>query len=245
MHYTQIRIVMGCATKAKSGKTKKPLTNLFAGKNQERGLMSAIKFDCSSCRQSLEAPPEMGGQTVECPSCKSALRVPSCSPDLSPTTAELEQKENVKTTEERLELLERRIKEMEAQVSTKALCILDDQGNERIQLVMVADKQTLVMRDANGTVRAMMGGNKNGLSLGMMDEKGKARVMIRVDGNGPSLVMNDQKGNSRIMVNLHNNEPGLIIADENGTGRVLIGMDENEPRLFVTDNNQRPVWTAP
>ena len=38
--------------------------------------MSDIKFNCSTCNQSLEAPPEMAGQLIECPTCKKTLEIP-------------------------------------------------------------------------------------------------------------------------------------------------------------------------
>ena len=38
--------------------------------------MSDIRFNCPSCRQSLEAPPDMAGQLIDCPSCKKTLEIP-------------------------------------------------------------------------------------------------------------------------------------------------------------------------
>lgn len=37
--------------------------------------MSDIKFNCPSCGQSLEAPPGMAGQLIDCPSCKKTIEV--------------------------------------------------------------------------------------------------------------------------------------------------------------------------
>jgi|GEM_PF-6750609 len=39
--------------------------------------MSDIKFDCSWCGQSLEAPEDMGGEVLDCPSCKRRIKIPS------------------------------------------------------------------------------------------------------------------------------------------------------------------------
>ena len=39
--------------------------------------MVAIKFQCPSCGQHLEAPPEAAGCALACPSCQSAIQVPS------------------------------------------------------------------------------------------------------------------------------------------------------------------------
>lgn len=39
--------------------------------------MSDIKFACIHCNQSLEAPSEMSGETIECPNCNGVIKVPS------------------------------------------------------------------------------------------------------------------------------------------------------------------------
>jgi len=49
--------------------------------------MSDIKFNCPTCTQPLEAPPEMAGQLIECPKCKKSLEIPSLphpAPEVSP-----------------------------------------------------------------------------------------------------------------------------------------------------------------
>jgi uncharacterized protein (DUF983 family) len=44
--------------------------------------MSDLKFNCPHCKQSLEAPEDMLGQTIECPSCQGAIQIPSPQPEL-------------------------------------------------------------------------------------------------------------------------------------------------------------------
>ena len=39
--------------------------------------MADFKFNCPRCKQSLEAPQEMLGQTVNCPSCQAPIKVPN------------------------------------------------------------------------------------------------------------------------------------------------------------------------
>lgn len=46
--------------------------------------MSDYKFDCSQCGQTLEAPSELQGEMIECPTCKTEIRVPA--PDTSEPT---------------------------------------------------------------------------------------------------------------------------------------------------------------
>ena len=38
--------------------------------------MSDIRFNCPSCKQSLDATPDMAGQLIDCPSCKNTIEVP-------------------------------------------------------------------------------------------------------------------------------------------------------------------------
>ena len=52
--------------------------------------MADISFSCASCGESLEAPVEMAGEVVACPSCQHDIRVPSASPasaDVAPGAA--------------------------------------------------------------------------------------------------------------------------------------------------------------
>lgn len=46
--------------------------------------MSDFKFNCPHCEQSLEAPEEMLGQTIECPSCNGSIELPKPEPQLEP-----------------------------------------------------------------------------------------------------------------------------------------------------------------
>lgn len=39
-------------------------------------FMSDIRFECPACKQSLEAPADMGGELIDCPSCNNTLEVP-------------------------------------------------------------------------------------------------------------------------------------------------------------------------
>lgn len=38
--------------------------------------MADFKFSCPHCQQSLEAPPDMAGETIECPTCKNSFCIP-------------------------------------------------------------------------------------------------------------------------------------------------------------------------
>jgi len=42
--------------------------------------MPDIKFDCPMCQQTLEAPEEMMGQDIECPSCQKQITIPGAEP---------------------------------------------------------------------------------------------------------------------------------------------------------------------
>ncbi len=38
--------------------------------------MSEINFDCPHCQQNLDAPEDMAGWTIECPSCGEKIKIP-------------------------------------------------------------------------------------------------------------------------------------------------------------------------
>ena len=39
--------------------------------------MADINFDCPHCGQNLDAPPDMAGESLECPACEEAITVPA------------------------------------------------------------------------------------------------------------------------------------------------------------------------
>ncbi|HMP77487.1 MAG TPA: hypothetical protein PKE12_14415 [Kiritimatiellia bacterium] len=39
--------------------------------------MSDINFDCPKCGQNLDAPPDLAGLFIECPSCATIIKVPT------------------------------------------------------------------------------------------------------------------------------------------------------------------------
>ena len=39
--------------------------------------MPDINFDCAFCKQNLDAPENMSGMNIECPSCGKAIRIPA------------------------------------------------------------------------------------------------------------------------------------------------------------------------
>lgn len=60
--------------------------------------MSDISFSCPNCRQHLDAPPDMAGEEVPCPSCQKVIRVPAIPKQIRPAQQRVmkEVKTNVK-----------------------------------------------------------------------------------------------------------------------------------------------------
>jgi hypothetical protein len=46
--------------------------------------MSDFKFNCPHCQQWLEAPEEMLGETIDCPSCQGSIELPAPEPKVAP-----------------------------------------------------------------------------------------------------------------------------------------------------------------
>ena len=49
--------------------------------------MPDFKFKCPHCEQSLEAPEDMLGETIECPACRGSIQLPTPEPATSPLPA--------------------------------------------------------------------------------------------------------------------------------------------------------------
>ena len=54
--------------------------------------MANFEFNCPHCNQALEAPDEMLGQTIECPSCSKAINLPTPAPTSPPIPLQIETK---------------------------------------------------------------------------------------------------------------------------------------------------------
>ena len=50
--------------------------------------MDGICFTCPHCGQTLEAPPDMAGQTADCPGCDKVVSIPGLSPSVPPPSVE-------------------------------------------------------------------------------------------------------------------------------------------------------------
>lgn len=50
--------------------------------------MSDINFDCPKCGQNLDAPPDLAGLFIECPSCNAIIKVPTMSGAAVPGAAD-------------------------------------------------------------------------------------------------------------------------------------------------------------
>src|SRR5262245_49510626 len=50
--------------------------------------MMAIRVDCPKCKQTLEAPDELGGRTAICPSCRTKMQLPPAPPVVITPAAE-------------------------------------------------------------------------------------------------------------------------------------------------------------
>lgn len=57
----------------------KPPPSLAVIENGKDAAISDIKFECPKCKQSLEAPGDMQGQQIGCPTCSQAIMVPRIS----------------------------------------------------------------------------------------------------------------------------------------------------------------------
>lgn len=56
--------------------------------------MSDINFDCPKCGQNLDAPPDLAGLFIECPSCNTIIKVPPAPGAAAPGAAEAAARRN-------------------------------------------------------------------------------------------------------------------------------------------------------
>jgi hypothetical protein len=104
-------------------------------------------------------------------------------------------------TEERLNKLERELKELkdklEERVKTRAVEVVDEQGRGRVVLEVTGDgAPELILCDVNNRPRA--------------------RLTVDQDGEGPWLILTDVNGRDRVELNVTGDGPGLRLYDVNG-----------------------------
>lgn len=77
------------------------------------------------------------------------------------------------TTEERLAKVERQLAELQHEVRTRRVTILDENGKTRALLAVDLEGPTLGLADEKGEVRARLVVNEDGPALCLADEYGK------------------------------------------------------------------------
>ena len=85
------------------------------------------------------------------------------------------------------------------------------------QLAGVVEAQRFIVRDTDGTERAVLGlldGNR--LYLSMRDSAGKQRAAVGVEDDGPSVKLYNARGEVQAVLDLLNERPRLTLFDDEG-----------------------------
>jgi hypothetical protein len=132
------------------------------------------------------------------------------------------------TTEERVENLERQLRnlkaELEERVKTRAVEVVDEQGRGRVVLDVTGDgAPVLVLYDVNN----------------------KPRIKLIVTGDGPGLTLTDENGRDRVELDVTGDRTGLRLYAENGRGRVELDVTGDGSGLRMYDVNNKRILLAP
>ena len=78
-----------CAEDIDAASTRCPHCNsaLECGSSSSGELPQVISFDCPGCGHTLEAPEEMAGKKVKCPSCQASIDIPHDNHNMGPSAA--------------------------------------------------------------------------------------------------------------------------------------------------------------
>lgn len=98
----------------------------------------------------------------------------------------------------------------------------------------------IVLTDAQGIKRVILGTGKSGPHLDLFDEGGNLRLELRADGDGPSVGIYD--GNERPCIVLTAPKDGTHVRlfDNNGKNRLSLAALKDGPGVWLSDGNERP-----
>jgi len=125
-------------------------------------------------------------------------------------------------------------------VRAQAVVIVDAEGNERCVLGVLPKAVGLTIKDAQGKERLTLGAtSEGGTGLSLNDTAGKQRIGLGFDAEGSGLFLLDSKGVSRVDVGLapDGSEGGLSLNGANGKSRGAIGMGKEGVGLSLRDDN--------
>jgi hypothetical protein len=169
------------------------------------------------------------------------------------------------TTEERLEVLERRqaracrwllgvaglavaalilgavalrivsVKEQAEVIRAKRFIVEDNKGDGFAILGMSEGGGSLELCDKRGRLRVELGAHGDEPVLILRDETGSFRVALAVSKGGPVLDMFDEKGEHRVWLGVVKDVSTLALFDEKGKGGVAVGVAKEGPALSLAD----------
>lgn len=121
----------------------------------------------------------------------------------------------------------------------QALVIVDAEGKERLMLGVRPEGAGILVRGPDGKEQVVLGVTpKGGAGLSLNDTEGKQRIGLGFDAEGGGLFLMDANGVSRVDVGLSpdSQEGGFALNGANGDSRVSIGMGPQNVGVTLCDD---------
>ena len=149
---------------------------------------------------------------------------------------------------DRLERENRRLKRAGVVIlGVIAAVVLMGQATPR-KVAKVIEAEKFVLRDAVGTIRAVLGpGELGGLyHLTLFDMNGKELVGLATALDQAVLLFNDSHRKTRAAISVVRGASTLTLYDDTGTPRAEMGAQpDGRPRLTLWDRDGKVIWSAP
>jgi hypothetical protein len=137
-------------------------------------------------------------------------------------------------------------------IRVKAVVLVDDEGKERGVLGVLDEGPQLVLKDAEGRPRLVLGqvvDEGSHWSLALKDDKGHDRFACgaRDDGEGSGMAISDWNGTLRFGLGAERYGCGLVLHNESGAEVVGVGVGPGNGGgdLFLRNpGDGREVWRA-
>lgn len=96
----------------------------------------------------------------------------------------------------------------------------------------------LILRDSNGTARAILDTDDGAVKFGLSDPSGRRRVSMLVNKEGVAGIgVNDEQDHTRVAMGMSEDQPSVYLNDANGKVRVGLTISNEGPMLGLADDS--------
>lgn len=142
---------------------------------------------------------------------------------------------------DRLEKRNKTLKQVLALIMLIACCLIFPAFHHRGRTI---NARKIVLKDATGTTRAILGMRSAGPGLTLYDSSGNLAALLTVVQTGPVLSLYDTKGTTRVLLGVTPKGATLAFKDPSGKLRTEMGYSADAPHITFFDPKGKAIYMA-